>query len=780
MTLLPQQRDELYGYINALCEEQLDEVGRQRLEEMLVASEEAQWLYIFEMNLHANLVLDHRCEPDEVAVVESSAEPDLSPLLVTSPLPSPASPVLGFLGGAYHGTIGFFSQEVPFSLLIATFVTGLGLLAGSLVYVSQPKSMAKNAPASTPMRELMPEREPVGQITGMVDVKWEEGSEGQVRDPRTANHRSHVSLGDKFALSSGLMEITYETGAKVILQGPVAYEVNSRDGGFLSVGRLTARLENKAEGGKRKLENASNSKSLILLPSSTFVVRTPTAVVTDLGTEFGVEVDQHGNTASYVFRGTIEVRGVGRDGSETARVLHADEFVSVQQDAGGRAVLLNQSKIAPDSFVRLGQFQELTRQQQQPRANRWRAYSEKMRHDPALAVHYDFQRRQKTPNILRAFAPKAKEPVDGVIETATVRGFAVLKGSRDNLLSGRPVETSSTYLDDPGWAKLHLTDGTDASHVFADNDADQRLVVHGFNSSVKLIRIWKAFDRIAQGVTIRGSRSDLTSLKAADYEIPLAAMPSLLFNSDGYADIRVDAPRGTQSLFFDFGDRTEYYPTGDWDHPAGVRTEEIQAFAALPDVPLFFRQSDALWSAGRMPGATALQFNGVDSCVRVRLPQRFTQMTVAAWVTIDFINDQYKACGLLMSDGLSKQGIVSEKCRWQINRTGEICFGTAAQSVESSTVLPWQHWGRNRWRHLAVTADPIQREIALYLDGKQVHTAKLSEDFVAAFGDAMIGNWISDAGKIERGFCGRMDDLAIFTRAMTAQEIKEMYEAGKP
>ena len=133
-----------------------------------------------------------------------------------------------------------------------------------------------------------------------------------------------------------------------------------------------------------------------------------------------------------------------------------------------------------------------------------------------------------------------------------------------------------------------------------------------------------------------------------------------------------------------------------------------------------------------------------------------------------------------MSDGLSKQGIVSEKCRWQINRTGEICFGTAAQSVESSAVLPWQHWGRNRWRHLAVTADPIQREIALYLDGKQVHTAKLSEDFVAAFGDAMIGNWISDAGKIERGFCGRMDDLAIFTRAMTAQEIKEMYEAGKP
>ena len=29
------------------------------------------------------------------------------------------------------------------------------------------------------------------------------------------------------------MEITYDTGAKVILQGPVTYEVESHDGGFL-------------------------------------------------------------------------------------------------------------------------------------------------------------------------------------------------------------------------------------------------------------------------------------------------------------------------------------------------------------------------------------------------------------------------------------------------------------------------------------------------------------------------------------------------------------------
>ena len=43
------------------------------------------------------------------------------------------------------------------------------------------------------------------------------------------------------------MEITYDTGAKVILQGPVTYEVESKDGGYLSLGKLTARVETRGE-----------------------------------------------------------------------------------------------------------------------------------------------------------------------------------------------------------------------------------------------------------------------------------------------------------------------------------------------------------------------------------------------------------------------------------------------------------------------------------------------------------------------------------------------------
>ena len=59
----------------------------------------------------------------------------------------------------------------------------------------------------------------VGRITGMVDCQW--------ADPATeACERDSVPLGRKYALASGFMEITYDTGAKVILQGPALMRSN--------------------------------------------------------------------------------------------------------------------------------------------------------------------------------------------------------------------------------------------------------------------------------------------------------------------------------------------------------------------------------------------------------------------------------------------------------------------------------------------------------------------------------------------------------------------------
>ena len=154
----------------------------------------------------------------------------------------------------------------------------------------------------------------------MVDCKW----------AGTAFDSPSVPLGSKYELASGLMEITYDTGAKVILQGPVTYEVESRTVGILSVGKLTARVENAKQ-------QAAISKSPNLQISQLFVVRTPTAIVTDLGTEFGVEVRESGATSAHVFRGIVEVQPAANDGKQQGQAVRLTENESVQSTSGRAA-----------------------------------------------------------------------------------------------------------------------------------------------------------------------------------------------------------------------------------------------------------------------------------------------------------------------------------------------------------------------------------------------------------------------------------------------------------
>ena len=241
----------------------------------------------------------------------------------TPPASKAAFPVLSVLDNAVHGTAGYLAQGWPLSYLVALLIVGVGLTIGSLVHVSLPDAIANRSfsgvHSSSPSvnAEALARTKAVGWITGMVDCVLEKSCpltviNGQ-KDLKSEVRKlkSPVSLGDCFAVRSGLLEITYETGARVILQGPATYDVESVAGGYLAVGKLTARLEKKEELGTKNEEYSVPHSSLV--PISSFAVRTPTAVVTDLGTEFGVNVDESGNTLCEVFRGEVQVVRAGGD-----------------------------------------------------------------------------------------------------------------------------------------------------------------------------------------------------------------------------------------------------------------------------------------------------------------------------------------------------------------------------------------------------------------------------------------------------------------------------------
>jgi len=257
-----------------------------------------------------------------------------------------AAPVsaAGFWSNMFYGSVGFFSQEIPFAMLVASLVTGLGLLAGSMIYVTHHKQVAEDKSPRPMPSSTASEIEFVGRVTGIIDVQW--------ADVQTATViGAKVPVGRKYALSSGLMEIVYDSGARVVLQGPCNYEVDSRAGGFLAVGKLTAELKKKGSEVRGQGPAVANHKSEIinhkspvpaltlalsqrargpntnpkspisesqsLIPSSSplFTITTPTATVKDLGTEFVVEVQPDHSTVVHVIRGMVEASREGRAGA---------------------------------------------------------------------------------------------------------------------------------------------------------------------------------------------------------------------------------------------------------------------------------------------------------------------------------------------------------------------------------------------------------------------------------------------------------------------------------
>ena len=240
---------------------------------------------------------------------EESPTPDV---LIAEQQEPVCGSALGLLGAVGHGIFGHYSSGWPVAYLIATVIFGIGLLIGSLIPASCPQEIAKQSRLPAVDRQLQrePKRAIVGRVSGAIDCLW-----AQETTPVVGGAPIH--LGCKYALSSGLMEITYDTGAKVILQGAVTYKVDSANGGFLSIGKLTARLENRGEGREARNERPAVQRSAFSpqrsstsepqIPDPLFTIRTPTAAVTDLGTEFGVTVSKAGATQVHVFKGIVRL-----------------------------------------------------------------------------------------------------------------------------------------------------------------------------------------------------------------------------------------------------------------------------------------------------------------------------------------------------------------------------------------------------------------------------------------------------------------------------------------
>ncbi len=204
------------------------------------------------------------------------------------------TPTLKDVGlGKPPGKIKAVTSRISFFLAIAAgLLLAFGVWQGS--GESKLERMASERPPALNESLILSEIKPVSDA-----CRWHVVN---AHRPRVESYRS----GDIIRVTQGKLNLRYPCGTKVVLHSPAAYQLISDKGALILLGRLTASVSEAGIG---------------------FSVVTPRATVVDLGTDFGVEVNNDGETDVVVFQGKVDVE-------------YHDDRVSTQRLNKGEAVHL--------------------------------------------------------------------------------------------------------------------------------------------------------------------------------------------------------------------------------------------------------------------------------------------------------------------------------------------------------------------------------------------------------------------------------------------------------
>lgn len=306
--------------LDAMCDDELTADRSRRLEEIVIGDDDALLHYLCQVHLHGTLHWNI-AQPAWGEGV-SNDRTDRCP-----PMPASFFPPIVIDLTTPGDSIQPFVAGPVFSYLVAAVVLVAMILGASLYKIAWPGQIADN-PSNGSNSGKVVELAFVGRITDTEECRW--------ADERSAAIvGSYVPMGRKYALASGLLEITYTNGTRVVLEGPCEFTADSSAGGYLCIGKLTARVE-KAK------PQATRSSPL-------FTLRTPMVTVTDLGTEFGVEVDDGGNCTTHVFKGRVEVKP--HDSRHTDRAVELSVGESARIEIGScQSVVVHRGVAEPERF----------------------------------------------------------------------------------------------------------------------------------------------------------------------------------------------------------------------------------------------------------------------------------------------------------------------------------------------------------------------------------------------------------------------------------------------
>jgi len=188
------------------------------------------------------------------------------------------------------------------------------------------------------------------------------------------------------------------------------------------------------------------------------------------------------------------------------------------------------------------------------------------------------------------------------------------------------------------------------------------------------------------------------------------------------------------------------------------------------------------WSEGRWPGKNSLQFKRPGDRVRVNIPGEYESLTYSVWLRVDGLDRPFNS--LLLSDGFSVNGP-----HWQIRQNGGLTLGILHQDevVHGYVTDPIFNLFRlGQWVHLATVFDATEECVTHYVNG-ELHMRESLHDSTSGMleiGQATIGNWSRPTSRFEsvnvRNLNGCIDELIVFHEALPEDEIRQIYEVGRP
>ncbi len=229
----------------------------------------------------------------------------------------------------------------------------------------------------------------VARLTRTVDARWENVS-------GTVQTGADLYTGP-MRLAKGFAEITFDSGAAVVIEAPADFSLESAHQIFLKRGRLVAKIDNQSQ--------------------KTFVVCCPYASVVDYGTEFGVEVNSE-ELQTYVFQGTVALRS-------SVNPVKFDESIALKAGEGGTAKpnqTLQRTVIDEQRFVRSEEFDIRLKAAGGSEFHQWLLYSRQIRKRSDLAVYFAFDEdRTQSAGSVKAYTA-GSTLLDGQFQTFKENG----------------------------------------------------------------------------------------------------------------------------------------------------------------------------------------------------------------------------------------------------------------------------------------------------------------------------------------------------------------------